>query len=260
MLKFVFLNNIIFNEQSFAPRNGQNDFEMQPWSRSRNLETKKSSTSGFATVSNYDRDQTTTARSRSKRRSEDLDHNPSQAVEARWRSNRRDGFNATTTCSQGPSPRPRFASLALLSPFIPEADPQNSRAQTFKAWHSRRDIALKSASMVATIVLLTNFVGTLVLAKAYKNSIFRGDCNRTSAISTGIHVLINVLASLLLGASNLCMQLLVAPTRSEIDKAHRKQIWLDIGIPSIRNLPHIARRRRVIWWILGISSLPLHFL
>jgi hypothetical protein len=234
---------------------------MQPWSRSRDLGTQESSTSGFATVPNYDSDQTATVRSRSKRRSEDLDHNTSQAVEARRHSNYQDGFNATTACCQGPSPRPRFASLALLSPFIPEADPQNPRAQTFKAWHSRRDIVLKSASMVATIVLLTNFVGTLVLAKAYKeSSIYRGDCNRTSAISTGIHVLINILASLLLGASNLCMQLLVAPTRSEIDKAHRKQIWLDIGIPSLRNLPHIARRRRVIWWILGISSLPLHFL
>ncbi len=64
------------------------------------------------------------------------------------------------------------------------------------------------------------------------NDIFQGDCSRTEIISAGLHVIINVLSTLLLGASNMCMQLLAAPTRSEIDKAYKDFVWLDIGVPS----------------------------
>lgn len=56
------------------------------------------------------------------------------------------------------------------------------------------------------------------------------------------------------------MQLLVSPTRREVNKAHNKGRWLDIGVPSIRNLRSISPIRVVIWVVLGLSSLPLHFL
>lgn len=56
------------------------------------------------------------------------------------------------------------------------------------------------------------------------------------------------------------MQCLSAPTRSEVDKAHSQGIWLDIGVPSVRNLRRLSTPRIVLWWLLAISSIPLHLL
>ncbi|KAF2023656.1 hypothetical protein EK21DRAFT_118567 [Setomelanomma holmii] len=56
------------------------------------------------------------------------------------------------------------------------------------------------------------------------------------------------------------MQRLIAPTRKEIDTAHARRIWLDIGVPGVRNLFFIAPTRALLWFILGLSSVPLHFM
>ncbi|KAF0320340.1 hypothetical protein GQ607_012436 [Colletotrichum asianum] len=85
-------------------------------------------------------------------------------------------------------------------------------------------------------------------------------CSETKAINTGIHVVVNILSTILLSGSNYCMQCLMAPTRSEINEAHAKQEWMDIGVHSIRNLWRIRWKRRVSWLLLMISSLPLHLL
>ena len=87
-----------------------------------------------------------------------------------------------------------------------------------------------------------------------------GSCASTKRASTWIHLGINVLSTLLLSASNYCMQILTAPTRSEIDRAHAKGKWLDIGVPSMRNLKWISWYRVCIWILLAGSSLPLHLL
>ena len=74
------------------------------------------------------------------------------------------------------------------------------------------------------------------------------------------HMAINILSTALLGASNYTMQCLSAPTRTEIDQAHAKGVWLDVGIPSLRNLWNKATHRRWIWWALILSTIPLHLL
>lgn len=71
---------------------------------------------------------------------------------------------------------------------------------------------------------------------------------------------INVLSTLLLGASNNCAQLLTAPTRKDIDLAHIKGKWLDIGVPSTRNISIIGRWRFFLLSVLFVSSIPLHLL
>lgn len=75
-----------------------------------------------------------------------------------------------------------------------------------------------------------------------------------------LHFAINLLSTILLSSSNYCMQCLSAPTRKEVNTAHAKGVWLDIGIPSMRNLRYIDRRRVILWGLLGLSSLPLHLL
>ena len=159
----------------------------------------------------------------------------------------------------------RFATLRLLRPWFPEADPEHERAHTFRIWRSRRDVLMQTCSVTSVVIFLINLSCTIVFKVKWGtdgdiNNFYQGDCLKAERISTGLHVVINVLSTLLLGASNLCMQLLAAPRRSEVDRAHKNFVWLHIGVPSLRNLRHIGRERLMICAILGISSIPLHFL
>ncbi|KAF2792549.1 hypothetical protein K505DRAFT_52400 [Melanomma pulvis-pyrius CBS 109.77] len=91
-----------------------------------------------------------------------------------------------------------------------------------------------------------------------KRTLYDGDCKTTKELNTAVHLLINIFSTVLLGASNYCMQCMSAPTRSEVDLAHSQSRWVDIGVPSIRNLKYVSRTRLVLWSLLGLSSIPLH--
>ena len=124
-------------------------------------------------------------------------------------------------------------------------------------------VGVSFAAALAVVTLLVNFVviiGISIMRDFDEGvaNLYEGDCNRVSTLDTWVHVGINILSSLLLGGSNYCMQILIAPTRNEIDKAHRQGKWLDIGVPSLRNLKRVKTRKAVMWWLLGLSSLPLH--
>jgi hypothetical protein len=115
------------------------------------------------------------------------------------------------------------------------------------------------------VVFLINLIVTIWAAARYGSDdglqiLFEGNCDQAGKLNTALHLAINVLGTILLGSSNYCMQCLSAPTRKEVDKAHAKGRWLDIGILSTRNLWGISKKRVLMWWILGMSSLPLHLL
>lgn len=85
-----------------------------------------------------------------------------------------------------------------------------------------------------------------------------GDCERISEWGTGLHVVINLFSAVLLSGSNFIMQCLSGPTRDDMDKAHAAGHWMDVGIPSFRNLRLITRPRVLTWFLLLFSSLPIH--
>lgn len=119
--------------------------------------------------------------------------------------------------------------------------------------------------LAATIVLIINLVATLWASIKYGvtegfGTIQQGSCEKTKTLSQWLHLTINGLSTMLLGASNYCMQCLSSPTREEVDSAHAQGIALDIGVPSVRNLGRIARRRQVLWVLLAVSGIPLHLL
>lgn len=91
-----------------------------------------------------------------------------------------------------------------------------------------------------------------------RQTLYEGSCHTSRRLNTGIHLLINTFSTVLLSSSNYCMQCLSAPTREEVDRAHLKGKWLDIGIMSIYNLRGIALKRVALWCVLGLSSIPLH--
>ena len=123
-----------------------------------------------------------------------------------------------------------------------------------------------SGSILATCVLLLNVIIVAIFTSKKwsgensQNTLFEASCDTTRQYNIGIHLVINILSTTLLGASNYGMQCLVAPTRSEIDASHSKRQWLDIGVPSLRNLRSINRKRLFLWILLAGSSLPLHLM
>ena len=73
-----------------------------------------------------------------------------------------------------------------------------------------------------------------------------------------VHILINILSTVLLGASNVAMQCLAAPTRAELDKAHEKGTWMHIGVFGLRNVRFMSWGRILLCVVLALSSVPLH--
>ncbi|KAH7379514.1 hypothetical protein BKA66DRAFT_466175 [Pyrenochaeta sp. MPI-SDFR-AT-0127] len=136
----------------------------------------------------------------------------------------------------------------------------NTWRSRFSGWRG----GVLMAIIISSIALALNLVLAILAAVAWnpKNSIamaFMGNCKTTGRWTIGLHLLINLLSSAILGASNFTMQRLAAPTRAEVDAAHAKRKSLDIGIPSVRNLFRISKKRSVLWLLLGLSSVPLHF-
>lgn len=127
----------------------------------------------------------------------------------------------------------------------------------------RRTLYAVAALSVFVFILNTAFLIYVLTGNRSNNgkgTLYSASCPNVRAANTGIHILINVLSTLLLGASNYCMQCLSAPAREETDRAHRRSKWMDIGIPSLHNITsgQVSRKKKICWWILGISSLPLH--
>jgi hypothetical protein len=121
------------------------------------------------------------------------------------------------------------------------------------------------SAWVAFTVLMMNLILTIYAAVKFGTddgvgTAFTGQCERVNSWTTWLHILINALSSILLSASNYTMQCLCSPTRAEIDKAHAKGDWLDIGVASVRNIFRIRYTRRILWWFLALSSVPIHLL
>lgn len=126
----------------------------------------------------------------------------------------------------------------------------------------RRGILLGCIS--AFTVLVLNLTITAIAARSPHHSgratLFRGKCDTVGRANAVVHFFINIMSTVLLAASNYGMQCLCAPTRAEIDTFHLEGVWLDIGVMSFRNIRRIHWVKRLLWFILGLSSLPLHFL
>jgi hypothetical protein len=136
-----------------------------------------------------------------------------------------------------------------------------SKKRKLRGW--RFGLAMSASS--AIFVLLTNvllMIGAVSASKPDRDigTLYIGSCGIVNKWNLALHLLINILSSILLSASNYAMQILSSPTRSECDKAHARRDWLDIGVNGLRNLTRISWQRRILWTLLGISSIPIHLL
>lgn len=116
------------------------------------------------------------------------------------------------------------------------------------------------ASVFIVNVVLTIWASSRYGVQGGLGTIHEGACRKTKDMATWLHLAINALSTLLLGASNYAMQCLAAPTREEINKAHKSNQCMDIGVPSMRNLWRISRWRLFMWFLVASSSIPLHLM
>lgn len=141
--------------------------------------------------------------------------------------------------------------------------PLPAKKRFFTGW---RMGALASATC-AMIVFSMNLAVTIWVWKNpdYQHedgvgTLFQGSCSTVRELNVYIHLVVNVLSTLLLCSSNYCQQILSAPNREELACAHARRNWLHIGVPNLRNLWHVGWGRSVLWILLFLSSLPLHLL
>lgn len=72
-----------------------------------------------------------------------------------------------------------------------------------------------------------------------------GECKMVERINNLLAILLNIIATVLVSASNYVMQCLCSPSRSDIDEAHSAGSSLNIGRHSLHNL-----FRKVSWKLL----------
>ncbi|PUU76467.1 hypothetical protein B9Z19DRAFT_1194727 [Tuber borchii] len=163
----------------------------------------------------------------------------------------------------------KYSSIELLpldSEFTREQ--RNSLSPLWKSvWYTGWHTGVLACATSVVVVLLINVSLTIYAATnpKYKMErgigiLYSGSCDTSRTIGLLLHLGINVLSTLLLSGSNYTQQCLAAPTRSEIDAAHARRRWMDIGVPSIRNLFRIKAERTFLWIAIGITSIPLHLL
>lgn len=89
-------------------------------------------------------------------------------------------------------------------------------------------------------------------------TIFEGDCGTSKNLNLFFHFLLNLLSTLILASSSSFMQILSSPSRKEIDRAHSRFRSLEIGVSSIKNLRFVSPIKACGWFILFLSSVPIH--
>ena len=163
----------------------------------------------------------------------------------------------------------KYSSTELLTP---DSKSTQARSGSFSSvwrpvWYTGWHTGVLTCATSAVVVLFINIGLTIYAATNPKyrmergvGTLYEGSCDKSRTLGLWLHLGINALSTLLLSGSNYTQQCLAAPTRREIDAAHARRRWMDIGVPSFRNLFKIKRERALLWIAIGFTSIPLHLL
>jgi hypothetical protein len=114
--------------------------------------------------------------------------------------------------------------------------------------------------LLSFLIWLVSFICLILLTLQTslftgEGAIYSGSCSTANSINWAVHAVINIFIVILIAGGNYVFQVLSSPTRSEVIVAHDKKKWLDIGVPSLRNLPHIARIRVFLAMVIVASAI-----
>ncbi|KAI0836750.1 hypothetical protein F5Y06DRAFT_288376 [Hypoxylon sp. FL0890] len=115
-----------------------------------------------------------------------------------------------------------------------------------------------SVILIGLLISVTKKVGSVEQALFF----YDGACDggNVSQVNMVLHLLINVISTLVVTSSNFFMQVLNSPSREELNTAHFKGSWMGIGIPSVRNAFSVSKFKTWCWICLLLSSIPIHLL
>lgn len=156
-------------------------------------------------------------------------------------------------------PSPEFRALTLLD-NAPDA-------KTRPEWQDpvRWCFWGNAAVLVINIALTIAAVG--VSASKHDESVglgsiilYQGSCPATQKRKIGFHLLINVLSVVMTATSSYCCTILMAPSRTDIDKAHSKGTWLSVGVASWQNFRNLKRSSQALWSILLLTSIIMQMM
>jgi hypothetical protein len=113
--------------------------------------------------------------------------------------------------------------------------------------------------LVAFAVLIAGFVCLIVAISgvaldAGRSAIFVGGCAAARGVDWGSHAAVSVAVVVLVAGANYAFQVLSSPTRDEVTAAHRRGEWLDIGVPSFRNLGRVQGSRTLLAAVVLVTA------
>lgn len=113
---------------------------------------------------------------------------------------------------------------------------------------------------VCVVILLVSFAVGFSKSRVLNHGhvIFKGDCQNARRLNLILHLLINLLSTVVAASSSFFMRILNSPSRKEIDQAHQKLRSLQIGVSSIQNLDFVSSSKRFLWFSLVFITLPIH--
>ncbi|KAH9906855.1 hypothetical protein F4778DRAFT_601302 [Xylariomycetidae sp. FL2044] len=115
-------------------------------------------------------------------------------------------------------------------------------------------------TVLALLILVVSIICLIIVATKTESlsgdlAVYTGACAGAESLNIGLHVVVNVLAVVLLAGANYVFQVYSSPTRRELTAAHGKHRWLDLGIPSLRNLAHISVFRRTVCALILLTAI-----
>ncbi|WZH49942.1 hypothetical protein QYS62_011168 [Fusarium acuminatum] len=142
----------------------------------------------------------------------------------------------------------------------------------FNGWKSTAVYLTGLVTTLTTLLIVLLFVSLFHLEKddadygegrndqdsLGQSVLYRGNCKTSARANLWIHLAINIIGTGVLASSNFFMQSLVAPTRAEVDAAHKAGHWLEIGVQSLKNFRFLGWRKILFWSLFSLSSVPLH--
>ncbi|UPL03007.1 hypothetical protein LCI18_013941 [Fusarium solani-melongenae] len=131
-----------------------------------------------------------------------------------------------------------------------------------KLGSSWRVVAVFNAVVISLVTIFGAFLvywGVSESGSIEKSFVFfRGSCKTSKSVNIWLHLLLNAFSTGVLASSNFFMQVLSSPTRSEINRAHKANRALKIGVQSLRNVFWTSKIKFVCWILFFVSSFPLH--
>ncbi|KAF5662420.1 hypothetical protein FHETE_7966 [Fusarium heterosporum] len=125
-------------------------------------------------------------------------------------------------------------------------------------------LRLATINIALLIVLALILLGVLIYGCVRASSLnaafilYQGPCSTSQKINISVHLLLNVFSTLILASSNFFMQIINAPSRDDLDRAHARSGWVNIGVPSMRNFLYLGPAKFACWFVLACSSIPIH--